>query len=75
LNWVGHTPFYILNPKLCTKSDFDFKFRDKKIQKMMENYRKIKVIGKGSFGKAVLVHSAKDKKAKFVMKVAPSKKI
>lgn len=41
----------------------------------MDNYRKIKVIGKGSFGKAVLVHLATDKKAIFVMKVALSKKI
>lgn len=35
----------------------------------MENYRKIKVIGKGSFGKAVLVHPAKDKRQKYVIKV------
>ena len=36
----------------------------------MENYRRIKVIGKGSFGFAVLVQSQKDGNL-YVMKVIP----
>ena len=35
----------------------------------MQKYRKVKVIGKGSFGNAVLVSLANDRKKQFVMKV------
>jgi NIMA (never in mitosis gene a)-related kinase len=37
----------------------------------MEKYRKLKVIGKGSFGHAVLVQSVQDRKT-YVMKVINS---
>lgn len=35
----------------------------------MEKYKKIKIVGKGSFGHAVLVHSADDKKKLYIMKI------
>ena len=35
----------------------------------MQKYRKVKVIGKGSFGNAVLVSLASDKTKQYVMKV------
>lgn len=35
----------------------------------MQKYRKVKVIGKGSFGNAVLVSLANDRKKQYVMKV------
>jgi hypothetical protein len=38
----------------------------------MDKYRKVKIIGKGSFGYAVLVRAASTKDDYFVMKVRPS---
>ena len=40
----------------------------------MEKYRKLKVIGKGSFGYAVLVQSVVDRQT-YVMKVGPKLKV
>lgn len=41
----------------------------------MEKYRKVKQVGKGSFGQAVLVRSATSKDQQFVMKVRPVNQI
>lgn len=41
----------------------------------MDKYRKVKIIGKGSFGYAVLVRAASTKDEYYVMKVAPAKQI
>lgn len=35
----------------------------------MDRYRKIKIVGKGSFGYAVLVHHVSDKTKNYIMKI------
>jgi len=47
---------------------FKNKFKKTKKEKRMEKYRKLKVIGKGSFGFAVLVQSVNDRQT-YVMKI------